>query len=164
MSLIKRRTCIYGSSIRDTFLIFILQKQSLSVPIVIDGKNYTVTVRKLNNDMPTTNCLNARIVITIWQSNNSYHSVHYSTFNCQVCHSQNYNNCGSCHVHGEGARIPSYMDFKIAVNPIPDLKPGRFALVRRTLAAPITGKNMVCNNMQTLMPFLHLIILLLTTS
>jgi len=70
-------------------------------------------------------------------TSNSYHSVHYESFNCQVCHSQNYNNCGSCHVHGEGARIPAYMDFKIAVNPIPDIKQGyELALVRRTLAAP----------------------------
>ncbi len=68
---------------------------------------------------------------------NSYHSVHMASFDCQVCHSQNYNNCGSCHIHGEGARIPSYMDFKIAANPIPAIKPGyKFSLVRRTLAAP----------------------------
>jgi len=68
---------------------------------------------------------------------NTYHTLHYDDFNCQVCHSQNYNNCGSCHVHGEGARVPSYMGFKIAQNPIPDIKTGfKFTLVRRTLAAP----------------------------
>lgn len=68
---------------------------------------------------------------------NSYHSMHINDFPCQVCHSQVYNNCGSCHIHGEGARIPSYMDFKIAVNPIPEIKTGfDFVLVRRTLAAP----------------------------
>ena len=72
---------------------------------------------------------------------NAYHSVHYSDFNCQVCHSQNYNNCGSCHVHGEGARVPSYLGFKIAKNPIPDVKEGfEFTLVRRTLAAPDNWK------------------------
>jgi hypothetical protein len=71
------------------------------------------------------------------QNSNMHHTVHYDDFNCQVCHSQNYNNCGSCHVHGEGARIPSYMDYKIALNPIPDIKTGfKFSLVRRTLAAP----------------------------
>ncbi len=70
-------------------------------------------------------------------SRNSYHAVHYDDFNCQVCHSQDYNNCGSCHIHGEGARIPSYLGFKIAANPIPDIKTGfNFTLVRRTLAAP----------------------------
>jgi hypothetical protein len=68
---------------------------------------------------------------------NLYHAVHQDDFNCHVCHSQNYNNCASCHVGGEGARIPSYLGFKIAVNPIPDIKTGYdFTLVRRTLAAP----------------------------
>lgn len=69
---------------------------------------------------------------------NFYHTMHYDDFNCQVCHSQDYNNCGSCHVHGEGARIPSYQDFKIAMNPIPDVvtEYDRFVLVRRTLGAP----------------------------
>ncbi|HRY99238.1 MAG TPA: hypothetical protein P5550_09320 [Bacteroidales bacterium] len=68
---------------------------------------------------------------------NIYHNTHWGDFNCQVCHSQEYNNCGSCHIHGDGARIPSYMDFKIAVNPLPSLYPQyEFTLVRRTLAAP----------------------------
>ncbi|MDA3821726.1 MAG: hypothetical protein PF450_03810 [Bacteroidales bacterium] len=66
---------------------------------------------------------------------NNYHSTHMGDFNCQVCHSQDYNNCGSCHIHGDGARVPSYLDFKIAKNPIPDNKDFEFALVRRTLAA-----------------------------
>ncbi len=72
---------------------------------------------------------------------NSYHSKHFADFNCQVCHSQDYNNCGSCHIHGEGARVPSYLGFKIAVNPLPDIKEGYdLALVRRTLAAPDNWK------------------------
>jgi hypothetical protein len=63
--------------------------------------------------------------------------MHYKSFNCQTCHSQDYNNCGSCHIHGEGARVPSYLGFKIAVNPLPLIKTGfDFTLVRRTLAAP----------------------------
>ena len=70
------------------------------------------------------------------ESANTYHSVHFEDFNCQVCHSQDYNNCGSCHIHGDGARVPSYMDFRIALNPLPDLKDYKYALVRRTLAAP----------------------------
>lgn len=71
------------------------------------------------------------------ENKNAYHSMHYNDFNCQVCHSQKYNNCASCHVHGLGARIPSYMDFKIALNPLPDIKKGwKFTTVRRTLAAP----------------------------
>jgi len=76
------------------------------------------------------------------ETSNTYHATHFTDFNCQVCHSQKYNNCGSCHVHGEGARIPSYMDFKIAANPIPAIKPGYdFTLVRRTLAAPDNWSN-----------------------
>jgi len=71
------------------------------------------------------------------ETKNTYHTMHYTQFNCQTCHSQDYNNCGSCHIHGEGARIPSYMGFKIAANPIPTIKTGfEFTLVRRTLAAP----------------------------
>ncbi|MBN2172552.1 MAG: hypothetical protein JW731_00370 [Bacteroidales bacterium] len=68
---------------------------------------------------------------------NNYHSLHIGDFNCHVCHSQVYNNCGSCHIHGDGARYPSYLDFKIAGNPIPDIKTEfELTLVRRTLAAP----------------------------
>ena len=68
---------------------------------------------------------------------NDFHSKHIEDFNCHVCHSQDYNNCGSCHIHGEGARIPAYLGFKIAANPIPDLKEGyELTLVRRTLGAP----------------------------
>lgn len=71
------------------------------------------------------------------EESNSYHAKHYTDFNCQVCHSQDYNNCGSCHVHGEGARVPSYLGFKIAANPIPDIKKDfDLTLVRRTLGAP----------------------------
>lgn len=74
---------------------------------------------------------------------NIYHNTHGNDFSCYVCHSQDYNNCASCHIHGEGARIPSYMDFKIAKNPIPDVKTGfdsELTLVRRTLAAPDNWK------------------------
>lgn len=74
-------------------------------------------------------------------TSNTWHLMHADDFNCQVCHSQNYNNCGSCHVHGEGARVPSYMGYKIALNPIPDVKKDfKYALVRRTLAAPDNWK------------------------
>lgn len=69
-------------------------------------------------------------------SSNTYHLMHMNTFNCQTCHSQDYNNCGSCHIGGEGARIPSYQGFKIARNPIPDTKPYPLATVRRSLMAP----------------------------
>jgi hypothetical protein len=69
-------------------------------------------------------------------TSNVYHSVHIADFSCQVCHSQDYNNCGSCHIGGVGARFPAYMDYKIAGNTIPDIKPDHeLTLVRRTLAA-----------------------------
>ncbi|MGW8315260.1 MAG: hypothetical protein ACWGNV_06645 [Bacteroidales bacterium] len=69
---------------------------------------------------------------------NNYHTMHYGDFNCQVCHSQDYNNCGACHVKDGHAEYPSYMDYKIALNPIPDVKTAfdKFVLVRRTLAYP----------------------------
>lgn len=71
------------------------------------------------------------------ETKNQYHSVHYSSFSCNTCHSQDYNNCGSCHINGEGARIASYQDFKIALNPIKDAKPEfKYAVVRHTLMAP----------------------------
>lgn len=72
-----------------------------------------------------------------------YHSVHMDDFSCYVCHSQDYNNCGSCHVGGEGARIGHYQDFKLAINPIPDVKSGfnsDITVVRRTLGAPDNWK------------------------
>ncbi len=67
---------------------------------------------------------------------NTYHEAHIETFDCHVCHSQDYNNCGSCHIGGEGARIPSHLSYKIGINPIQDLRPYKFSLLRRTLAAP----------------------------
>ncbi len=67
---------------------------------------------------------------------NDYHEAHWDDLACHVCHSQDYNNCGSCHVGGAGARIPSHLTYKIGLNPLPDDKPYRLAILRRTLAAP----------------------------
>ena len=68
---------------------------------------------------------------------NSYHSKHFEDFNCQVCHSQDYNNCGACHIKDGHAEYGPYLGFKIAKNPIPDVKDKyELALVRRTLAHP----------------------------
>lgn len=98
----------------------------------LHGNGEPVEQRYAYSELPK--CENCHLDL---QTSNDYHSLHIDDFNCQVCHSQNYNNCGSCHVHGEGARIPAYMDFKIAQNPIPDIKTGYdMVLVRRTLAAP----------------------------
>ena len=70
------------------------------------------------------------------ESANSYHSMHYNDFQCQICHSQDYNSCGACHVADGHADYGPYMDFKIAMNTIPDIKEHKLALVRRTLAHP----------------------------
>lgn len=99
-----------------------------------DGK--PVEQRYAYSELPTCEACHSGL-----EEANDYHKMHYGDFNCQVCHSQDYNNCGSCHIHGEGARVPAYMDFKIAVNPLPDIKEGyKLALVRRTLAAPDNWK------------------------
>jgi thiosulfate/3-mercaptopyruvate sulfurtransferase len=71
------------------------------------------------------------------EKSNSYHTTHFDDFNCQVCHSQDYNNCGACHIKDGHAEYPAYLDFKIAMNPIKDVKDQyEIALVRRTLAHP----------------------------
>ena len=69
-------------------------------------------------------------------TSNIYHSEHYEDFQCQMCHSQEYNNCGACHIKDGHPEFPAYMDLKIALNTIPELRDGKFALVRRTLAHP----------------------------
>jgi thiosulfate/3-mercaptopyruvate sulfurtransferase len=69
---------------------------------------------------------------------NNYHTMHLNVvpLQCQICHSQPYNTCGACHVKEGHAAFGPFADFKIALNPIPDLKDGKLALVRRTLAHP----------------------------
>lgn len=71
---------------------------------------------------------------------NMYHSVHINTFNCNTCHSQDYNNCGSCHIGGEGARVVSHMKFKIGMNPIQTVRPYKLATLRQSLSAPDSWK------------------------
>lgn len=70
------------------------------------------------------------------EQENSYHRMHYDDFQCQICHSQDYNSCGACHVSEGHAEYGPYMDYKIALNTISDIKDYEFALVRRTLAHP----------------------------
>lgn len=65
---------------------------------------------------------------------NMYHSKHFDSFNCQTCHSQDYNNCGNCHIGtDEGARVASHLKFKIGMNPIPETKPYKMATLRQSL-------------------------------
>lgn len=75
------------------------------------------------------------------ETSNNYHKNHISSFSCNTCHSQDYNNCGSCHIAGEGARIASYQGFKIGMNPIPETKPFKYAVLRRSLMAPDSWSN-----------------------
>lgn len=70
------------------------------------------------------------------EQENLYHTMHYDDFQCQICHSQDYNNCGACHIKDGIPEIEAYMDYKIALNPISDLRNYEFALVRRTPAHP----------------------------
>lgn len=98
----------------------------------IHGSGVKVEQRYAYDKLPTCESCHPTVA-----NSNTYHSMHINDFNCQVCHSQNYNSCGSCHIGGAGARITSYQDFKIARNPIPNIKNKyKYSLVRRTLAAP----------------------------
>jgi len=88
------------------------------------------------------------------ETSNEFHIKHLDSFNCQTCHSQDYNNCGNCHIPGPtvanaggnnnsyqkitnenggiGARVPAHLKFKIGMNPLPH-KPYRMATLRQSL-------------------------------
>ncbi len=60
-------------------------------------------------------------------------------FQCQVCHSQQYKNCNSCHVSGGGITGSSYLTFKIGLNPIKDVRPEYdYVVLRHIPIAPDT--------------------------
>ena len=103
--------------------------------VELHGNGLPYTQRYQVQQLPTCESCHANIA-----TSNQYHSMHISTFNCQTCHSQDYNNCGSCHIGGAGARIPSYQSFKIGMNPIPRTRIYRFATLRRSLSAPDSWK------------------------
>ncbi len=70
-------------------------------------------------------------------TSNVYHTMHNDDFSCYVCHSQDYNNCASCHIGAEGARVAAYVDYKIGMNPIATIKSQyKYSLLRRSLSAP----------------------------
>lgn len=71
---------------------------------------------------------------------NTYHSMHWDDLSCQSCHSQDYQNCGSCHVD-TGVRNGPFMDFKIGINPLPDVKRFKFVVLRNAPHAPDTWSN-----------------------
>lgn len=115
----------------------------------IHGDGKTHKTRYAMPQLPK--CVNCH---TDLSNKNSYHKTHINDFNCQTCHSQDYNNCGSCHVsksgeHG-GARIPSHLKFKIALNPLKTAPYSvdfngrdnyKLATVRQSLSAPDTWDN-----------------------
>jgi len=82
-------------------------------------------------------------------NSNPFHSLHINTFSCYTCHSQDYNNCGSCHIGGEGARIHAYQGYKIGMNPIREAGKSQyeFALLRRSLMAPDSWQNYGISNL-----------------
>lgn len=69
--------------------------------------------------------------------NRANHLLHKDKVNCNVCHSQSYRNCYSCHVGRDNKGItyfktkPSTLNFKIGLNPKKSSKkPERFVILR----------------------------------
>lgn len=71
---------------------------------------------------------------------NPYHSKHWNDISCYTCHSQEYQNCGSCHV-GTGVRNGPYFAFKIGRNAMPQTKRFKYVVVRNAPFAPDTWSN-----------------------
>ena len=106
-----------------------------------DGKQYEHRYA-VENGAKCTDChdkiydRNAENVVT--------HRIHKDKATCQVCHSQTYKNCSSCHVaddeHGNSffKTKNSWLDFKIGLNPLKsDKRPEKFAVLRH---APVDKK------------------------
>jgi len=74
---------------------------------------------------------------------NTYHSVHGTKLDCQVCHSVAYKNCSSCHV-GHGLEQPSELGFKIGRNPLQsEERPAEYVVVRHIPIAPDSYRDYV---------------------
>jgi len=76
-------------------------------------------------------------------SANNYHTMHWSgnapKLSCQVCHSQPYKSCNSCHVGGEGITGSPYETLKIGKNYMKsDRYDSDYILVRHIPIAPDT--------------------------
>lgn len=67
---------------------------------------------------------------TIDEDDNDWHDEHGEDFQCNVCHSQDYKNCNSCHVAGSGLAEPSYIKYKIGRNPLEDIREYDYVLLR----------------------------------
>ena len=71
---------------------------------------------------------------------NTFHIKHWDDVSCYGCHSQEYQNCGSCHV-GTGVRNGPYFAFKIGRNAMPETKRFKFVVLRNAPFAPDTWSN-----------------------
>jgi hypothetical protein len=96
-----------------------------------DGTIYTN--RYMAKDLPQ--CVDCHAAKS---KSNSFHMLHWDNLSCYTCHSQTYQNCGSCHVSAEGVRNGPYFAFKIGMNAMPQTKSYKFAVVRNAPFAPDT--------------------------
>lgn len=65
------------------------------------------------------------------KTKNLYHIRHWDDLSCQVCHSQPYKNCNSCHTGGAGITGSSYIAFKIGKNHLQsEQRPYKYVPVR----------------------------------
>lgn len=72
-----------------------------------------------------------------------YHTIHGDKVQCQICHSVDYKNCSGCHVQQSEEGVPyfeidpSWMDFRIGVNPEPtEERPWEYILLRHVPIDP----------------------------
>lgn len=81
---------------------------------------------------------------TVESDSNLWHTLHarntsQTRLQCQVCHSQPYKNCYSCHVKqdSQGIRFPSQIDFRIGRNPnVTEKRPWDYVVLRHIPIAP----------------------------
>ncbi|MCB9367408.1 MAG: hypothetical protein H6508_09535 [Calditrichaeota bacterium] len=85
----------------------------------------------VQNGVKCEDCHNIQI------ESNVYHDTHGSNFACQVCHSQDYKNCTTCHA-GDGIQQPSWMQFKIGRNPLYNDRPKEYVVLRHIPVAEET--------------------------
>jgi hypothetical protein len=71
------------------------------------------------------------------RNTNEWHLAHWDDLSCQVCHSQDYKSCASCHVP-DGVDEPSWLGFKIGRNPLPDQRRQAYVTLRHIPVAPDT--------------------------
>lgn len=109
-----------------------------------DGNAYTYRYVENENFVPQ--CTDCHPDVLDPNTENIYHKTHVqgnTTLECQVCHSQTYKSCNSCHV-GKGITGKSYPTFKIGKNYLKNTSSFRntdYILVRHIPIAPDTYDN-----------------------